>query len=63
MKIHIDNASLSGSLGDKGLFRSANVLQIADVARLHACCSRHVYRQNISVKRVKFFADFSAILF
>ena len=36
MKIHIDNASLSGSLGDKGLFRSANILQIADVARLHA---------------------------
>ena len=30
----VDNASLSGSLGDKGLFRSTNILQIADVVRL-----------------------------
>ena len=29
------NESLSGRLGDKGLFRSANILQIADVVRLH----------------------------
>ena len=32
----IDNASLSGSLGDKGLFRSANILQTADVVLPHA---------------------------
>ena len=36
MQAHIDSASLSGSLGDKGLFRSASILQIADVLRLHA---------------------------
>ena len=29
-KVHIDSASLRGSLGDEGLFRSANILQIAD---------------------------------
>ena len=32
----IDNAFLSGSLGDKGLLSAANMLQIADVVRLHA---------------------------
>ena len=36
MLVHIDNASLSGSLEDKGLFRSANTLQIADVVCRHA---------------------------
>ena len=29
----VDGACLSGSLGDVGLFRSANILQIADVVR------------------------------
>ena len=36
MQVHIDNASLSGSLGDKDLFWSVNILQIADVVCLHA---------------------------
>ena len=31
--ISIVHASLSGSLGDKGLFTSSNILQIADVVR------------------------------
>ena len=35
MQVHIDNRSLSGSFGYKGLFRSADLLQIADVVRLH----------------------------
>ena len=29
----VDGACLSGRLGDVGLFRSANILQIADVVR------------------------------
>ena len=32
-QVHIDSASLSGSLGDEELFRYANILQIADVVR------------------------------
>ena len=28
-----DSAYLSANLGDKGLFRSANILQVADVVR------------------------------
>ena len=38
-----DLASLSGSLGDKGLFRSANIL---NVVRLHAV--RAMFLDNIS---------------
>ena len=33
---YFDNTFLSGSLGDKGLLSAANMLQIADVVRLHA---------------------------
>ena len=44
--VHIGISSLSRSLGDKGLFRSANILQIADVVRrVVFCCSCHVFRQ------------------
>ena len=46
MYVYIDNASLSGSLGDKGLFRSENMLQIADVVRLHAVLT--MFLDNIS---------------
>ena len=42
----IDNASLSGSLGDKGLFRSANILQTADVVRPQAVLT--MFLDNIS---------------
>ena len=31
VKFVFDSACLSASLGDKGLFRSSNILQIADV--------------------------------
>ena len=44
--VDIDNASLSGNLGDKGLFRSANIFQIADVVRLHAVLAMRI--DNIS---------------
>ena len=33
VKFIFDSACLSTSLGDKGLFSSANILQIADVIR------------------------------
>ena len=33
VKFVFDSACLSASLGDKGLFSSANILQIADVIR------------------------------
>ena len=33
VKFIIDSASFSGNLADKGLLRSANILQIADVVR------------------------------
>ena len=33
VKFVFDSACLSASLGDKGLFRSSNILQIADVIR------------------------------
>ena len=33
VKFIFDSACLSASLGDKGLFSSANILQIADVVR------------------------------
>ena len=33
VKFIFDSACLSASLGDKGLFSSANILQIADVIR------------------------------
>ena len=46
MQVHIDIASLSASLGDKGLFRSANILQIADVVRIHAVLAMFI--DNIS---------------
>ena len=32
-QVHMDSASLSGFFWDKGLFRSAIILQIADVVR------------------------------
>ena len=56
----IDNAFLSGSLGDKGLLSAVNMLQIADVVRLHAVLTinsmflpcYHVFRQYFAVKRV-----------
>ena len=56
----IDNAFLSGSLGDKGLLSAANMLQIADVIRLHDVLTinskflpcYHVFRQYFTVKRV-----------
>ena len=51
MEVHIDNASLWGSLGDKGRFRSPNILQIADVARLHAVIA--TFLDNISVLTTK----------
>ena len=52
----IDNAFLSGSLGDKGLLSAANMLQIADVVGLHAVLTinsmflprYHVFRQFFS---------------
>ena len=31
--VEFNSRCLSGSLGDKGLFRCANILQIADVVR------------------------------
>ena len=46
MQVHIDNASLSGSLGDKNLFWSANIPQIEDVVRLHAVLA--MFLDNIS---------------
>ena len=33
VKFFFDRACLSANLGDKGLFRSANILQVADVVR------------------------------
>ena len=56
----IYNAFLSGSLGDKGLLSAVNMLQIADVVRLHAVLTinstflpcYHVFRQYFAVKRV-----------
>ena len=33
VKFISDSSCLSANLGDKGLFRSANILQIADVVR------------------------------
>ena len=33
VKFIFDSACLSASLGDKGSFRSANILQIADIVR------------------------------
>ena len=53
---------LSESLGDKGLFRSANLLQIADVVRLHTVLAMF-FRQFCSVEGVKYSAERSAILF
>ena len=54
----IYNAFLSGSLGDKGLLSAVNMLQIADVVRLHAVLTinsmflpcYHVFRQYFVVK-------------
>ena len=46
MYVYIDNASLSGSLGDKGLFRSANILHIGNVVHLHAVLAMFI--DNIS---------------
>ena len=40
-------------LGDKELFKSANILQIADVVELSSCCSCYVFRQQFALKRVK----------
>ena len=53
--LYLDSACLE----DKGLFRSANILQIADVVRrvLLLLC----FRQWFVVKRAKCFTDFSAI--
>ena len=56
----IYNAFLSGSLRDKGLLSAVNMLQIADVVRLHAVLTinstflpcYHVFRQYFAVKRV-----------
>ena len=64
MKVHIDNASLSGSLGDQGLLRSANTLQIADVVRrvvflLFLRFFKTMFRRETS----KMLRDSSAILF
>ena len=42
------SACLSESLGDKELFSSENILQIADVVRrvvLASCCSCYVFSQ------------------
>ena len=58
MYVYIDNASLSGSLRDKGLFRSANILQIADVVRLHAVLAMFIDKY-FAVKRVMFHRLFS----
>ena len=33
LRFIFDSTCLSANLGDKGLFRSANILQIADVVR------------------------------
>ena len=54
------NAFLSGSLGYKGLLSAVNMLQIADVVRLHAVLTinsmflpcYHVFRQYFAVKWV-----------
>ena len=35
MEVHINDASLSIGLGDKGLFRSANRLRITDVVVMY----------------------------
>ena len=52
--VYIDNASLSGSLGDKG----CSGLQIFSKQQmsffeLFSCCSYYVFRQQFDVKRVK----------
>ena len=56
------SACLLESLGDKELFSSGNILQIADVVRrvvLASCCSCYVFSQQLVyfflVKRVKCF--------
>ena len=61
---YIDSASFLGNLADKGLLRSANILQIADIVRrvdfsLFLLC----FRQYFAVKRVQCLPDSSAILF
>ena len=43
--IEVNSACLSESLGDKALFGSANILQIADASELSSCCSCYVFRQ------------------
>ena len=45
-KNKLKHANLSRSLGDKGLFMPANILQIADVVRLDAVLA--MFLDNIS---------------
>ena len=54
--VYIDSASLSRNLGDKGLFRSANILQITDVVLRVAFLLFLLwfdFRQYLAAKRVK----------
>ena len=66
-KLLIDSAYLLASLGDKGLFSSANFLQIADVVRreLSSCCLCFVFSQTFAytvlVKRAKKFRHFVSL--
>ena len=43
--IEVNSAFLSESLGDKALFRSAKILQIADARELSSCYSCYLFRQ------------------
>ena len=61
VKFISDSSCLSANLGDKGLFRSANILQIADVVRrvvflLFLLCFQPIVRHFFLVKRVKYSA-------
>ena len=49
VKFIFDSVCLSASLGDEGLFSSANILQIADV-ELSSCCSCYVFSQYTLVR-------------
>ena len=63
MLSHIDSASLLASLGDnRSVHWPANILQIADVVRRGVVFAM-ILENHFGVKRVKCFADCSAILF
>ena len=49
VKFIFDSVCLSASLGDRGLFSSANILQMADV-ELSSCCSCYVFSQYTLVR-------------